>query len=343
MTGNLDTLRKAGVLSTRKLATQITGFLIGAALLAWCIHTAVQGGDWSRIKEASPWLIAGLAACSIVSLATNGAMFWLFIRPVRPVGFRAMQWLNLVAGLLNFLPVRVGMVARVAYHLKVDRMPLLLLGGWFAAITYVLAMAIGVCVLATLVRPEMDWIWIALIAGMLLLGGGLTRTMMLLPFVVRHGRGMDRMLSDRRTLWGGIVLRLVDISAYLGRMACAAAILGLNLPWSDIMILAIMALAFSVNPLGRFGFREWALTIVATRLIAADMTEAEIQATSAQLALIDSAGEAIVAIPAGAIALFWYVRQWRAAPPLTVRDATAAPAAPHTDDRGADPPVDRDP
>lgn len=325
---NLETLRQSGVISARKLATQVVGFLIGAALLAWCIHTAIKGGDWSRIAEASPWLIVGLAACSVISLAANGATFWLFIRPVHPVGFRAMQWLNLVSGLFNYLPVRAGMLTRVAYHLKVDRMPLLLLAGWFGAVSYVLALVVGVCVLAMVIRPQMDWIWLAIVAGMLLLGGGLTRALMLHPIIVKYGRGMDRMLSDRRALWGGIVLRLVDIGAYLGRMACAATILGLNLAWSDLTILALAALALSMNPLGRFGFREWAVTIVATRLITTDMTGAQIEASFAQLALIESAGEAIVAIPAGAIALFWYVRQWRAAPPIAPRDIAAAPPAP---------------
>lgn len=304
----------ASLLRPRRVVTQLVGFVIGAALLYWCIRTAIEGGDWSRLRSANPWLVVGLLGCTAVSLAANATSFWLVVRPVRPVGFATMQWLNLVAGILNYLPIRAGMIARVAFHLRIDRMSLLLIGGWFAAIGYTLALCVGACVLATIVRPAIDVWWAGLVVGQIVLGGWLTLAAMKQPIVVRYGRGMDRMLSDPAALWGAIGLRLLDIAAYIGRMACAAAILqlgDLGLSFVDITLLALAAMAMSINPLGRFGFREWAVTMIAIRLISIDMPPGEVDAVLAQLALVESAGEAMLTIPLGAVALVWFVRRWK--------------------------------
>ncbi|MCP3902566.1 MAG: hypothetical protein GY715_02935, partial [Planctomycetes bacterium] len=75
----------AGLLAPRRVAIQLVGFVIGVGLLVWCVKTALaSGGDaWHRIGDASPWLVAGLAGCSIVSLVVNGTSFWLVARPIR--------------------------------------------------------------------------------------------------------------------------------------------------------------------------------------------------------------------------------------------------------------------
>jgi hypothetical protein len=300
-------------LSVRKLLVQVLGFLIGIALLGWCISIAVRGGDWSKIAHASPLLVVGLIVCTLTSFLANGAMFWLVIRPIQHVGFWHMQWLNFVTGILNYAPIRAGLIARVAYHLRVDRMSLLRVGAWLAALAYTLALTLGACIAGTIVWPHLDLIWIAIVGGQLLLGGWLTWAIMGHPLVTRFGRGMDQMLRRPGCLWGAIGLRLVDIGAFVGRMACAAAILDLDLAPTDILLLGFAALALSLNPLGRTGFREMAVAFVASRLIGGDLSSAEVDSSMAQLALVESAGEALVAIPAGAACLLWYRRRWRQA------------------------------
>ncbi|UCD76523.1 MAG: hypothetical protein JSV91_06280 [Phycisphaerales bacterium] len=308
---------KPDLLSPRKLITQSLGFVIGMALLIWCIVIAVKGGEgedisgWAKIREASPLLVAGLAGCSLISLFVNGVIFWLVILPVKNLGMWRMEWLNLVTGVLNYAPIRAGLLARIAYNLRVDRLSLLQLGGWFLALAFTMVLTLGACILATIVWPDFDLIWVAILLGQLILGGLLAWAVMGHPLIIRHGKGMDQMLRRPVCLWGAIGLRLIDISAYVGRMACAAAILDLSLPFADIMLLGFAALALSLNPLGRIGFREAAVAFVASRLVAPELGGAHLEASMAQLALVESAGEAMLFIPIGAIALLWYRKRWR--------------------------------
>ena len=131
------------LLTTRRMLWQVGGFLVGAALLAWCIIGAVRGGDWSKVASASPWLIAGLAASTVMSLAVNGALFWVTIRPVQRLGMWDLQLLNVTTGILNYAPVRAGLVARILFHLRVDRMGVLRMGAWFTTVIVLLGVSLG--------------------------------------------------------------------------------------------------------------------------------------------------------------------------------------------------------
>ncbi|MHC4992281.1 MAG: hypothetical protein ACYTGC_15010, partial [Planctomycetota bacterium] len=71
-----DTTESRRFRRVRRTVINLIGFGIGAALFAWIVMTAVEGGDWSRLREASPWLIAALMGCTVVSSAVNGATFW---------------------------------------------------------------------------------------------------------------------------------------------------------------------------------------------------------------------------------------------------------------------------
>jgi len=280
-------------------------------LLGWCISIAIKGGDWDRIFSANPLLVLGLCGCTIVSLFVNGVMFWLVIRPVHRVGLGEMQWLNMVTAILNYAPIRAGLIARVAYNLRVNGMSILQIGAWLAALGYTMLLALGACILATIIWPSFDWIWAAIVLGQLVLGGLLTSAIMKQGVVVRYGKGMDQMLGRPECLWGALVLRMFDQAAFVGRMACAAAIIGLEFDAPKIMLLGFASLAVSLNPLGRLGFREAAVIFIATRL--ATETGEQLMGQMASLALIDSAGEAMIAIPAGAICLIWYRKRWRRA------------------------------
>jgi hypothetical protein len=304
-----DQTQSTSRLSPRQIILQVAGFAIGLALLIWCISKAIQdgGAGWEKLKHADFSLIAGLMACTLVSLVANGALFWIVVRPVHPLRLRHMQYLNLVTSVLNYAPVRAGLIARIAYHLRVDRMSIVLIGGWFAAIGYTLVLTLGAVVTATILRPTFDWLWFVLLAAQLIIGGLLTRVILAVPLAQRVGKGMDRMLREPSALWGAIALRLVDIGAYAGRMACAAAILDLNMTASQVLLLAIAAMAVSLNPLGRVGYREAGVAFFAGLLA---MSGEQFEAAQVQLALIESAGEAMVSIPLGALSLLWYRHRW---------------------------------
>lgn len=300
------------LLTPRKIAVQLVGFGIGLALLTWIVVSASKG-DWSKILDGDPWLVAGLAGCSLVSLIVNGAAFWVVIRPVRPLRFVDQQLINMVTGVLNYAPIRLGLIARAAYALRVDRQPVLETAAWFAAIAFSIVLPITSCIAASLIHNEIDVVWFGLVVAQVLLGGLLTMALLGQSIVVRYGRGMDRMLSRPSALWGAVGLRLVDIAAFTGRMFCAVKLLGLGFEVSEIVLLAVTTIALSLNPLGRLGYREFGVAMIGRLLASTSLDPEHATLQMEQLALIESAGEAMVFIPTGALALLWYRYKWRQA------------------------------
>ena len=305
--GNKETSR---FITPQRVLLQLAGFSVGIALLVWVIQNAAANGQWQKVFHTDPKLIAALISFSLASSFLNGSTFWITVQPIKHLQFWHMQWLNLVGNMLNYAPIRLGAISRVMYHVHVDRLTLLQITAWFGMILYILMLGVGSCVLATLARPSIDWIWAAMVVGQMILGGLFTRFFVGHPLIVRHGRGIDRMLSEHRPLWGAMILRLADIGAFTGRMATALLILDITLSYSNIIILALVAFLAQLIPFGRLGFREFCVTVAATRLGQYSGAISE-NVPWEQLALIESAGEAIVFIPGGVLALLWYRKRWR--------------------------------
>lgn len=284
---------------------QIAGFVIGLGLLAACVWFAFRDpaeNPWEKLRQAPIGLVVGLIACSAVSLLLNGATFWLVMRPVKDLGFWNLQRLNAAANALNYGPLRPGLILRLVYHVRVDRLDLIQIGAWFASIAVVLLLVAGVLFASMIVRPEMDAWWAGLVAGGLVIDGLSTIIVMGHPLIVRHGRGADRMLRRGRVLWAIIGLRLADIGAFAGRMYCALGIVGIALPQngaSYVLMLALVALLAGLIPI-RIGFREALVGLAASRF---GVPESE--SVYASLALIESAGEALLYVPLGALSLLW--------------------------------------
>lgn len=300
------------LISPRKVALQVLAWLIGVALLALVIRGAVDKGGgvemWNRIRAAPPMLTVALLGCTLASTLFNGTTFWITVQPLRPVRWRDMQALNVFANMLNYAPVRLGAIARVAYHLRVDRLSIIQVGGWFALVAYVLFLGIGSALLATLVRERIDWIWLGLVVGQMIVGGAALRFIASVPLIARHARGLDKMAMHHRGVWGAIALRVLDLGMYAGRMGAATAILGIHLQWSHVVVLALVALVSSLLPVGRFGFREYFVSMAASRL---SMQIAIDDSVWDQLALLESAGEVLVFIPLGIAAIPWFRKRWK--------------------------------
>lgn len=282
---------------------QIVGFLVGIGLLVACVWFAFRDpaeNPWDKLRQAPTALVAGLIACSAVSLFLNGTTFWLVMRPVQDLGFWNLQQINAAANALNYGPLRPGLILRLVYHVRVDRLDLIQIGAWFASIAVVLLLVAGVLFASMIVRPEMDAWWAGLVVGGLVIGGLSTVLVMGHPLIVRHGRGADRMLRRGGVLWAIIGLRLADIGAFAGRMYCALGIVGIALPEngaSYVLMLALVALLAGLIPI-RIGFREALVGLAASRF---GVPESE--SVYASLALIESAGEALLYVPLGALSL----------------------------------------
>ncbi|MCH2145014.1 MAG: lysylphosphatidylglycerol synthase domain-containing protein [Phycisphaerales bacterium] len=303
-----DVRRK--MLSPKRIAIQILGFLIGLAFVIYLVKLAFYGeADWSRIREASPWLIAGLLLTGLLGTVLDGLVFWGIMRPYHKLGVMEVQGANMTASFLNYAPVRLGTVFRIIFHATVDRIALIPIFGWFAAITVTTLACMASVVCATLITGGPGVWWLFLLGCMLLVSGILIWFIARLPVVEKHGRGIDRMFGDPRALIAGLAGRLMVLASGCLRMAIAAEILGIPLGVSEVILLSVAALMLSFNPLGRFGWREATVTMVTAQFAASSLGGENVQEIAAQLALIESAGEALVVVPLGIVTSIWATRR----------------------------------
>ena len=313
----------------RRLALQLIGFAIGLVLVGWCIKGALSGGEegWERLRAASPWLVIAMVATSLVSQLANGALFWATIRPIRRERFWVLQGVNFTSGLLNYAPVRIGMLSRVIYHLRVDRMKILLLMAWFGTVSFAMLAVMGAAFGATVVHPSLDPFWLAIFSIPLLVlvaaAPALFRIPLLAKPLERFIPGCLPMLTHRGWLSAGLVLRTVDLAMWTARIAIAAKILGIELGSGDLLIIAVAALVVAMNPLGRIGFREAAVSLLAGYLATPTDGEA-LDATFKQLALVESVAEAAAVIPCGLIAAVWWYRAVRRTPRKSAEQGQAS-------------------
>lgn len=317
------TLRRDATPSCRRhlgRAVQVLGFLLGLLLIAWCIRKAFAGDGaaetWRLLRAAPPWMTLTLLFATLVSLAANGLMFWAVIRPVRRLPILELQWVNALASLLNYapLPFRLGLVARVGYHWRVDRLSPTLIAAWLFAVLLCALAALGsIAIALPAVRPfgltglAIATTSIALAAALLV--GRVARWR---PIAART-RGFERMLTDPRAFPLAMGLRLVDVAAWSVRMVIAARILEVPVSAAEAALLGIAAIVASLNPLGRFGFREAAVAWLSAQLFASRLDGSELEGLFARLALVESAAEGAVTIPLGILAAFVCWRRLRAA------------------------------
>lgn len=318
----------------RDIVFQLIGFVVGIALIVWCVEKALEGGGaeiiGDKLAKAPWWLIAAMLATTLASLLASGAIFWSLVRPVRPLGMGEVQAVNLLASFLNYapLPLRLGLVARVAYHWRVNRMGPGLIGAWLLAALVNVGVAFVAVGGAMWFAPTLGLGGVAVVAIMLsAIGVVIVRRLSSLSFVAKHMRGYERMLSNPLAFGSSIAYRLVDIAAWAARMVCAVAILDIPVTASQAALLGLTAVVASMNPLGRFGFREAAVAWVATTIFEGSMTTEELVAVSARLALLESAAEGLVVVPIGVVASLWCWQRFHRAGPRTFGRGAAEQAS----------------
>ncbi len=297
-----------------RLVVQLLGFVIGCGLVVWCIKRALAtGGDGlTALRHADPRMVAALLGSTLVSLICSGFTFRAMARPIRRFGVVEMQAINLMASLFNYAPVRLGLALRCAFHWRVDGLRTAQLAAWIAAVAIVTLGTVLSAAAAGLVqfpmgRTELTLgpLWFALFGAFLVAGTALTLLIGRAPMLRRFLKGAERVLVDRRALIEGLAWRTVDLAAWAVRMWAAAAIVGVTLHPAQAVLLASIAILGAGFPLGRIGYREMLVATVAPHVIGAGATPEQLDALTASMALLESAGEAALSIPLGLAGAAW--------------------------------------
>ena len=309
--------------SRARMAVQVVGFAVGCALVAWCAQRAfAKGGDGiEKLRHADPALVATLVGATFVSIVCSGFTFLAMARPLRQFSAIEMQAVNLMASLFNYAPVRLGLALRCAFHWRVERMSAIDIGAWIAGVAIVTLGGLGSALAAGLMQiplgratPELDWMWFAIYGACLVAGSALTLWIGRNALLKRFLKGGERVLSSPRALAESLAFRTVDLSMWSLRMWAAAKIVGVTLGPAQAALLAAVAILGAGNPLGRIGWREALVAFVAPLVIGGVASPDELDALTSQMAVLDSAGEAVLTIPLGALGALWCLRALKRVP-----------------------------
>ncbi len=309
---------------------QIGGFVIGIALLVWCVREAFSPENSEQLRtlrRASPSLVAALLALTALSIVLNGLVFWAVLRPVRRLRPVDLVAVNALATFLNYLPFKLSVLSRILIHNRRDGVPVFVIGSWFAAMGAVLIVGVGPLILATLITKQLGAVWLA-IAGAGLAGAmfavvvmarffsgqrGLDRSIAIvdafrmrpLSMLIRAGfvrdlhAGME-MLASPSAVALAVGLRLADTAAQAGRFAIAAHILNQPLGFDQALMYSVTYFAIGVlSPVGMLGFRESGTAGVAAFVGIADPRGFMI------VPLLVGAAEAVVNLAGAGAAIAW--------------------------------------
>jgi len=316
--------RAPGKPTRAKMLLQVVGFILGCVLIGWCIQRAWKDGGegLAKLRVADPMLVALLLLSTLGSIICSGLTFWAVVRPIRHVGNVEMQAVNLMATLFNYAPIRLGLALRCAYHWRVDRMPATDIAAWIAGVAIVTLGTLGAGLTAGLIQIAvgretlaLDWLWLIGFGGVIVVGSTVTMLVGRSTLLRRVLKGGERVLVEPRALFGGIAFRSVDLAMWAIRMWAAAKIVGVSLGPAQAAMLAAVAILGAGNPLGRIGWREGLVALVAPYVIASQSGDSEsLDTLTAQLALLESAGEAIISIPLGVVGAIWCARRLKRVP-----------------------------
>lgn len=270
--------------------------MLALVLVAGALMVVGSSADWAVLARVSPWVWIVFAGLVAVNLALAGLMFW-----VVTLSFDATprvepgRMLMLVAGsaLLNYLPLRPGLIGRAAvlrthHHLPVKQSALILL--------VVLVTGTAVTVLVGLLALVIvnPWLLLGCIVVvsvvMSMLTGPIASRVLRRPVVMA---------------WLWVPIRMVDALVASARLWLAFAVMGevLNLRESLVAGAAgLFTAMLGITPNG-LGVKEWVIALLA------DAMQVSTVQTGLAASLVDRGIEAVVISVLGLTAIF-ALRKW---------------------------------
>lgn len=282
----------------RRLIGFIVGvLLIGAAVFVLASNQEDLNGAIDSAKHAPVWIgvlavllplgNAGLVSCS----------FWTLMRRFGRVPLGDMLALICSAWLLNYLPMRPGLIGRLAFHKLVH-------GVSFKSSV---AVSVALALMTGLAAAHMLAVGIAMTESWAL--GVAVLVVSIVGVYALAGLAADRSPAGsvpRRDLRIALLYRYGDMLVWSLRIWACFAIVGAELNiQAAILIAAAVQLAYLFPLTGAgLGVVEWAVGLVATLVVVDATPEIGIAAS-----LINRVAELLVAVPAGLIGSAYIARR----------------------------------
>ncbi len=276
--------------ATRKLVGFALGLLlIGAAVFVLArnqhdLHSAIDSARHAPVWIAVLAVVLPLGNAGFVSLS-----FWTLMRRFGRVPFGDMLALICSAWLLNYLPMRPGLIGRLAFHKLVH-------GVSFKSSV---AVSVALALMTGLAAAHMLAVGIAMTKGPAV--GIAVLIVSIVGVYALAGFAADRSPAGsvpRRDLRIALLYRYGDMLVWSLRMWACFAIVGAELDiQAAILIAAAVQLAYLFPLTGAgLGVVEWAVGLIATLVVVDATPEIGIAAS-----LINRVAELLVAVPAGLV------------------------------------------
>jgi len=279
--------------------------LVVAALVAVALRRHELASAWDALTIAPAWMVALALVSPLLNLVFVSLALWIITAKHGPV--RPAEMLALVCGawLLNYLPMRPGMFGRIAYHRKVNNIPIST-----SAALLVLSMGLTATAIALLVVLGLALRWTDSLAIEISIIAGTGGAIGLASLILGLTQGPWRIAA-------AIFLRYLDTLVWVTRYWLVFHMVGHALSFEQACAIAAVSQAATAIPISGngLGLREWAVGLSMAALPSWFM---EPGATSAQATALGLAGDLVnrgvemaVAVPVGLIGMAWVARRLR--------------------------------
>jgi hypothetical protein len=296
-------MRRFRTASPRSKAPSLIGSIVGLLLIVSAIVAIWLSHDdllttLDAINRPSPLLIVAALTLPLLNWLVISWSFCLLYRPTSHIPFGEMTSLIATAWLLNYLPLRPGMFGRLAYHRKVNGIPL-------RVSAVVLVQGVGISVACS--------VWLLAIAALLADRSSMlnwTAAALGVPVLLTIGSiATRRTHSQLSILLAAGVARWLDLLIWSARYWVVFRLIGSPIDISHAVLFAAVAQIVLLIPLtgNGMGFREWTIGLVATRFVATAVNVGLVAD------LVNRIAELVVAIPTGLIA--WSILSKKLTPP----------------------------
>lgn len=270
-------------------------FALGVLMLAaalWAVLSTEGLADraWDAMRVAPWWLVAAALLLPILNWLLVSWSFAVLTRRYGAIGSGEMAALIGAAWLLNYLPVRPGLIGRLAYHKKVNHIALTDSARVLALAILLTGAALGTILIASALQAKLTlspFAGAGAVAGLaLIVGGGLTWA-----------------APDGWRLALAYAARLLDCLVWMLRYLVVYALVGQPVtPGQAAAIAAVSQVVLLIPVIGNgLGLRELAVGFVGAALPAwyAAGGPAPARADGYAADLVNRAVELAVAVPVG--------------------------------------------
>lgn len=272
---------------------RVAGYVLGVGVLVaavWAVASQREMLDsaWASLRRTPVWMIVTLVGLPAANLAATAGVLTLLIRRHGRVGMREMTALVASAWLLNYLPLRPGLVGRITYHKWVNGI------GVRASVGVVLeAIACGAAALVMLVAAG------AVVARIeahpaVLACAALTPSA--LAGIASTGlQGHNRMRAM------ALALRYLDTLLWVLRYLLVFRAIGVPVSFVQAAGAAAVSQAVLLVPIvgNGLGLREWAVGAVSSAMPVAEKGVRVTVTAGLAADLLNRALEVVAAVPIG--------------------------------------------